>query len=80
MKKLGKQPRTFSNPVGAKGKGKPSSVKQETPKKSKPKSKYIKTASGSLAKRGTVNARRAENREKARKRAQEMARRRLANK
>ena len=80
LKKLGKQPRTFSNPVGAKGKGKPSSVKQETPKKSKPKSKYIKTASGSLAKRGTVNARRAENREKARKRAQEMARRRLANK
>ena len=79
LKKLGKQPRTFSNPVGAEGKGKPSSVKQET-LKAKPKSKYIKTASGSLARRGTVNARRAENREKARKRAQEMARKRLANK
>ena len=80
LEKMGKQGRTWSNPVGAKGKGKPSSVKQETPKKSKPKSKFIKTASGSFARRGTVNARRAENREKARKRAQEMARRRLANK
>ena len=48
-------------------------------KKTKKQSKFIKTASGSLARRGTVAARRAENREKARKRAQEMARRRLAN-
>ena len=49
-------------------------------KKTKKQSKFIKTASGSLARRGTVAARRAENREKARKRAQEMARKRLANK
>ena len=48
--------------------------------KTKKQSKFIKTASGSLARRGTVAARRAENRERARKRAQEMARRRLANK
>ena len=82
LEKMGKQGRTWSNPVGAKGKGKPSSVKQEPKKtpKQKRESKYIKTASGSLARRGTVAARRAENREKARKRAQEMARRRLANK
>ena len=79
QKKLGKQGRTWSNPVGAKGKGKPSTVKQE-PKKVKKESKYIKTASGSLARRGTVGARKAENRERARKRAQEMARKRLANK
>ena len=82
LEKMGKQGRTWSNPVGAKGKGKPSSVKQEPKKTTRQKreSKYIKTASGSLARRGTVAARRAENREKARKRAQEMARRRLANK
>ena len=79
QKKLGKQGRTWSNPVGAKGKGKPSTVKQE-PKKAKKESKFIKTASGSLARRGTVGARKAENRERARKRAQEMARKRLANK
>ena len=82
LEKMGKQGRTWSNPVGAKGKRKPSSVKQEPKKTTRQKreSKYIKTASGSLARRGTVAARRAENREKARKRAQEMARRRLANK
>ena len=43
-------------------------------------SKYIRTSKGTLAKRGTVTARRAENKERARKRAQEMARKRLANK
>ena len=48
-------------------------------KTTKKQSKFIKTASGSLARRGSIAARRAENREKARKRAQEMARRRLAN-
>jgi len=47
--------------------------------KTKKQSKFIKTASGSLARRGSIAARRAENRERARKRAQEMARRRLAN-
>ena len=39
-------------------------------------SKYIRTSKGTLAKRGTVTARRAENKEKARKRAQEAARKR----
>ena len=43
-------------------------------------SKWIRTSKGTLAKRGTVTARRAENEERARKRAQEMARKRLANK
>ena len=43
-------------------------------------SKWIRTSKGTLAKRGTVTARRAENKERARKRAQEMARKRLANK
>ena len=52
----------------------------KTNKKEKPKSKFIKTSKGTLARRGSVTARRAENRERARKRAQEMARRRLANK
>ena len=52
----------------------------KTNKKEKPKSKFIKTGKGTLARRGSIAARRAENRERARKRAQEMARRRLANK
>ena len=79
LEKFGKQGRTWSNPVGAEGKGKPSTVKTETPKKKK-ESKFIKTSKGTLARRGSVSARRAENRERARKRAQEMARQRLANK
>ena len=80
LEKMGKQGRTWSNPVGAKGKGKPSSVKQEPPKKTKKQSRFIKTGRGTLAARGTIAARKAENKERARKRAQEMARRRLANK
>ena len=42
--------------------------------------KFIKTEKGNLARRGTVGARRAENRERARERAKEMARKRLRNK
>ena len=38
--------------------------------------KFIKTEKGNLARRGTVGARRAENREAARKRAQDAARKR----
>ena len=79
QEKFGKQGRTWSNPVGAKGGGKPSTVKTEKPK-DKPKSKWIRTSKGTLAKRGTVTARRAENRERARKRAQEMARERKRKK
>ena len=43
-------------------------------------SKFIKTEKGTLARRGTVGARRAENREKNRKRAQQMAKDRKAKK
>ncbi len=39
----------------------------------KAQSAFIKTESGSLARRGTVTARRAENREEARNRAKQMA-------
>ena len=43
-------------------------------------SKFIKTERGTLAKRGTVGARRAENREKNRKKAQQLAKNRIAKK
>ena len=79
QEKFGKQGRTWSNPVGAEGKGKPSSGKTEKPK-DKLKSKWIRTSKGTLARRGTVTARRAENKERARKRAQEMARERKRKK
>lgn len=49
-------------------------------KVTKTKSKFIRTSKGTLARRGTVTARRAENKERAKERAKEMARRRLANK
>ena len=39
-------------------------------------SKWIRTSKGTLARRGSVSARRAENKEAAKKRAQEMARKR----
>ena len=42
--------------------------------------KFIRRKGGTLAKRGTVGARRAENRERPRKRAQEMARERKRKK
>ena len=42
--------------------------------------KFIKTEKGNLARRGTVGARRAENREAARNRAQAAAKKRIANK
>jgi len=42
--------------------------------------KFIKTGKGNLARRGTVGARRAENREAARNRAQTAAKKRIANK
>ena len=49
-------------------------------KREKFNEKFIKTKSGRLAKRGTVGARRAENREAARKRAQAAAKLRIKNK
>ena len=42
--------------------------------------KFIRRKSGTLARRGSVAARRAENREAARNRAQDAARKRIANK
>ena len=76
LEKFGKS-RTWSNPVGAEGGGKPSKVDTS---KTKKKSKWIKTSKGTLAKRGSVSARRAENKEAARNRAKEMAKKRIAAK
>ena len=58
-------------------------VKDSKPKskgKEKKPSKFIRTKGGKLAKRGTVGARRAENKEKARKRAQAAAKKRIEEK
>ena len=52
--------------------------KKEEPKKKQ--SKFIKTKGGKLARRGTLSARRAENREAARKRAQAAAKLRIKKK
>ena len=52
--------------------------KKEEPKKKQ--SKFIRTKGGKLARRGTVGARRAENREAARKRAQAAAKLRIKKK
>ena len=78
-----KKPITYSRQLSIKAKNQVSDTKKNKKKKttkSKFNEKFIKTRKGSFARRGSVAARRAENREKARKRAQEMARRRLANK
>ena len=58
---------------------KKTAVKPKT-KRERFNEKFIKTKSGSLAKRGSVNARRAENKEAAKNRAKEMARKRMAAK
>lgn len=92
LEKFGKS-RTWSNPVGAEGKGKPSTVdtSKSTAKKkgepstvdtskSKKKSKWIRTSKGTLAKRGSVSARGAERKEAARKKVQDLARKRIAAK
>ena len=62
-------------------------MKDFEPDKPKPKTKrerfndkFIKREGGSYARRGTVGARRAENREAARNRAQAAAKKRIANK
>ena len=72
-----------TNEVGAQGGGKPSSVpveKKPEPKKSF-KDKFIKKDKGvGFVKRGTPGAQRAENKEKNKMRAQEMARERIAAK
>ena len=62
-------------------------MKDFEPDKPKPKTrrerfddKFIRRKGGTLARRGTVGARRAENREAARTRAQAAAKKRIANK
>lgn len=76
-----KKPITYSRQLSTEAKNQISDTKKNKDKKkttrSKFNEKFIRTKGGRLARRGTVNARRAENREKARKRAQEMARKRL---
>ena len=70
---------TYSRKLSIKAKKQTAETKTNKGKKKK-QSKYIRTSKGTLARRGTVTARRAENKERARKRAQELARkRRLAN-
>ena len=75
-----------TNEVGAQGGGKPSSgdlsmFKKDKPKMGSPDSKFIKKDKGvGFVKRGTPMAQRAENKEKNKMRAQEMARQRIAAK
>ena len=84
QEKFGKQGRTWSNPVGAEGKGKPTSVK--TDKKSTPTKKYGRAPKGYI-KSGTkfvpirsAKGKQALNRQRARERAQAAARERLRKK
>ena len=70
---------TYSRRLSSQAKSQTEETKANKKKKTKKQSGFIKTSKGTLARRGSVTARRAENREAARKRAQEMARRRLAN-
>ena len=84
QEKFGKQGRTWSNPVGAEGKGKPSTVKTE--KKATPTKKYGRAPKGYI-KSGTkfvpirsAKGKQALNRQKARERAQAAARERLRKK
>ena len=76
-----------TNEVGAQGGGKPSSgdlsmfKDKKKPKMGSPDSKFIKKDKGvGFVKRGTPMAQRAENKEKNKMRAQEMAKKRIADK
>ena len=75
-----KKPITYSRQLSTKARNQISDTKKNKNKKTKPESKFIRIKGGRLAKRGSVTARRAENRERARKRAQEAARKRRLNK
>ena len=84
QEKFGKQGRTWSNPVGAEGKGKPSTVKTE--KKATPTKKYGRAPKGYI-KAGTrfvpirsAKGKQALNRQKAKERAQAAARERKRKK
>ena len=75
-----KKPITYSRQLSTQAKEQVSDTKNNKNKKVRRSglpAKFIKTRKGNLAKRGTVGARRAENRERARERAKEMARKRL---
>ena len=74
-----KKPITYSRQLSTKARNQISDTKKNKDKKTKPASKFIKIKGGRLAKRGSIAARRAENRERARKRAQEAARKRRLN-
>ena len=84
QEKFGKQGRTWSNPVGAEGKGKPSTVKTE--KKATPTKKYGRAPKGYI-KAGTkfvpirsAKGKQALNRQRNKERAQAAARERLRKK
>ena len=71
---------TYSRVLSTQAKNQISNTKKNKDKKTKPESKFIRGKGGRLLRRGSPTAMRAENRERARKRAQEMARKRLRNK
>ena len=84
QEKFGKQGRTWSNPVGAEGKGKPSTVKSDntstpTKKYGRAPKGYIKSGSKFVSLR-TAKGKQALNKQKARERAQAAARERLRKK
>ena len=75
-----KKPITYSRQLSIKARNQVSDTKKNKDKKTKPESKFIRGKGGRLLRRGSVTARRAENKERARKRAQEAARKRRLNK
>lgn len=84
QEKFGKQGRTWSNPVGAEGKGKPSTVKPDntstpTKKYGRAPKGYIKYKSKFVSLR-TAQGKKALNQQKARERAQAAARERIRKK
>ena len=78
-----KKPITYSRELSTQAKEQVSDTKKNKNKKVRKSglpAKFIKTKKGTLARRGSVTARRAEKREEARKRAQELARQRRLRK
>ena len=71
---------TYSRVLSPQAKNKISNTKKNKDKKTKPESKFIRGKGGRLLRRGSPTAMRAENKERARKRAQEAARKRRLNK
>ena len=72
-----KKPITYSRQLSIKAKDQISDTKKNKDKKTKPESKFIRGKGGRMLRRGSVPARRAEMKERNKKRAQEMARKRL---